>query len=307
MSIQIQIKNLLLCSALTLSLLPMSFSQNTAGPFDLIPRIAANASSDSTVAIAISNNPFDIIKIQPALRADGTPGFSVERPRRVLSAKDKEVRYRQFLFIAVLTILVIMTLVITIFRILIEKVYKAFLNDNLLNQLIREKSAGITIAYVLLYLVFLINAGFFLFLVCKHYEIPIADSNLLSLLICIGSLSGFFLLKHALLSTVSYIFPVQKEVSAYNFTIMIFNIMIGFVLAPAILFCAYAPPNVTTYVIYGAIGLILATYLFRGLRGLFIATRFIAWHKFHFLLYLCVVELAPLLVVLKLLLLQRDV
>jgi hypothetical protein len=281
-------------------------AQNTASPFDLLPRVAGGISQDSAIAIATSSNPFDIQKIQPAWRRSSptTPGLTVER-RKPLTAREKESIYRRFLFITVLSVLIILTLLVTIFRILIEKIWKAFLNDNLLNQLLREQSAGVTTAYSLLYLMFLINAGIFLFLGSKHFGIKISGSNVSSLFICIGVLAGFFLLKNILLRIVGFVFPVQKEVSTYNFTIIVFNIVIGFLLVPAIMLTAYTAESMSRYVIYGTVGLLAATYLFRMLRGLFIANRFIAWHKFHFLLYLCAVEIAPLLIILKLILQQK--
>ena len=70
-------------------------------------------------------------------------------------------------------------------------------------------------------------------------------------------------------------------------------------LVPIILIVAYAPRDVSQVVLYGALGLLVLTYLFLSLRGLFIGNRFIAPNKFHFLLYLCVVETAPLLIIYK--------
>lgn len=203
--------------------------------------------------------------------------------------------------------LIMLTLIVTIFRILIEKVWKAFINDNLLNQLLREQGTGITLAYLILYFMFFINAGVFTFLATKQFGIELAGNNIGGLLICIGGILGFFLVKHSLLKIVGFTFPVQKEVAAYNFTIIVFNIIIGFFLVPAVLFTAYAPESAIKYVIYGTVGLLVSMYLFMSLRGLFIANRFIAWHKFHFLLYLCAVEIAPLLIVAKFLFNQKGV
>ena len=50
----------------------------------------------------------------------------------------------------------------------------------------------------------------------------------------------------------------------------------------------------------GALPMSGLTYIFRSLRGLFVAGRFLAFHKFHFLLYICTVEIAPVLILIKL-------
>ncbi len=282
----------------------VSDAQSTATPFDLIPRIE-KAAPDDSISITTSSNPFDIVKIRPQNRVETAgPGFRVERQNKPLSAKEKEDVYKRFIFITILVMMIILTLVVTLFRILIAKVWKAFLNDNLLNQLQREQSAGITLAYSILYALFFINAGIFTFLACRYFNLEIARTNIGALFLLIGGLAAFFLTKHILLGFMEFIFPIKKEMSTYQFTILIFHIILGLFLSIAVLFIAYAPADTTKYLLYGTLGLIALTYLFRNLRGMFIATRFLSRHKFHFLLYLCAVEIAPIAVILKLLLSQ---
>jgi hypothetical protein len=279
-------------------------AQSTATPFDLLPRIE-KAAPDDSIAITTSSNPFDIVKIRPQNRPEATgPGFRVERQQKPLSAKEKEDVYRRFIFITILLMMIIMTLVVTLFRILIAKIWKAFLNDNLLNQLQREQSSGITLAYSILYVLFFINAGIFAFLTCKYFGLELARTNVGGLFLLIGGIAAFFLAKHLILRLLTFIFPIKKEMSTYQFTIVIFNIVLGLFLAIAVLFFAYAPSESTKYLMYGSLGLIAIAYLFRNLRGMFIANRFLSRHKFHFLLYLCAVEIAPIAVILKLLMSQ---
>jgi len=303
MSHLLKIKEALFCCLLALSAMLQASAQPPSNPFDLLPRIVQTDSQDSS---ALTGNPFDILSGQHmAQRTAQSPGFTVEKKQEPLTAKQKEENYNQFVFISVLAMLIFLTLIFTIFRILIEKIWMAFLNDNLLNQLLREQAAGVTVAYLLQYLMFCFNGGLFLFLFCRYFGIEISSSNGWALTLCVAGLAGFFLLKHLLLQIVGGIFPVKKEIASYNFTIVIFNLVAGFFLVPVILFVAYVPAAMTHYAIYAGLGLLLLTYLFRNLRGLFIANRFLAGHKFHFFLYLCAVEIAPFLIVVKLLLQQK--
>jgi len=270
-----------------------------ANPFELQPRLEAPV--DTTQVVPVSTNPFDIIATaKPGQPAKG-PGFIIRsdnRPKQ-LTAKEKETNYRRFLFVSILVMFIILTLIVTIFRILIEKIWKAFVRDNMLHQLHREQSSGLALAYIILYLFFFINAGLFAFLTARYFGIPLSATNLYSLLLCVGGLAGFFVARHFVLWLIGFVFPVGKEVATYQFTIMIFNIVIGLLLVPIVLFIAYAPESTTKIVVYGALGLLGLIYLFLGLRGLFIANRFLVENKFHFLLYLCAVEIAPILVILK--------
>lgn len=297
----IHIKRLLFAATLWCLLGLDANGQETSSPFDLAPRLEVAARQDSAEVIPVSTNPFDIVAVPSGSQPVKGPGFQIrsEKNTKPLTAKEKETNYRRFLFVSILIMFIILTLIVTIFRILIEKIWKAFLNDNLLNQLHREQSSGLALAYVILYVLFFINAGLFAFLAARQFGIYISASNLYALLLCIGGIAVFFVVKHFVLWLAGFIFPIGKEVDSYQFTIMIFNIIIGLFLVPVVLFIAYAPQTTTEVVVYGAIGVLGLTYLFLYLRGLFIANRFIAGNKFHFLLYLCAVEIAPILAILK--------
>ncbi len=295
------IKRLIFTALLCCISVLAAISQGTANPFELEPRLAVTALQDSAAVIPVSTNPFDIVAVAASGQPAKGPGFQIraERNAKPLTAKEKESNYRRFLFVAILIMFIILTLIVTIFRILIEKIWKAFLNDNLLNQLHREQSSGLALAYIILYLLFFINAGLFAFLAARHFGVSISTSNVYSLLLCVGGIAGFFLAKHIILWLAGFIFPIGKEVDSYQFTIMIFNIIIGLFLVPIVLFIGYAPQDMTGIVVYGALGILGLTFLFLNLRGLFISTRFIAGNKFHFLLYLCAVEIAPILAIIK--------
>ena len=278
-------------------------AQSSASPFDILPRLPKVADSDSTFILSGPSNPFDIERLSmDENRPSGfTPQFKIKRKQTQLSAKEKTAIYERFLLFAVIIMLVIITLVVMVFRIFISRIWKAFLNDNMLSQLLREQGSGAAIGYAVLYLVSFINIGLFAFLILRYYGVKVANSNINTLFLCIGGIAIYFLTKHLLMTLVRSIFPIEKEVSQYNFTLMVFNIITGIFLAPMILFIAYGAEGVQAVFIKLTIFLLAGSIIFRGLRGLFIASRFFAWHKFHFLLYLCAIELAPLIVTLKLL------
>jgi len=154
--------------------------------------------------------------------------------------------------------------------------------------------------YLILYAFSLILIGTFLFVVLTHYKIAFFSAPILNLLGCVGGVFAIFIIKHVALQILGSIFPISKEIEQYSFTIIIFGIIIGFFLLPAILLISYAPPNLTTTVIYGTFIAIGMVYLYRILRSLFIGLKYISLHKFHFFVYLCTIEIAPLLVLAKL-------
>jgi len=113
-----------------------------------------------------------------------------------------------------------------------------------------------------------------------------------------------FTCKHLALNIISNVLPISKDIKQYSFTIVIFGIILGLLLIPANVLIAFGSPGMTKILIYGSLTSILLLYLFRILRSLFIASRYITLHKFHFFMYLCTVEIAPLAVLVKAILLK---
>jgi hypothetical protein len=70
-------------------------------------------------------------------------------------------------------------------------------------------------------------------------------------------------------------------------------------LLPINIFIAYSPESLKEIFIYCAFGIIALVYLVRSLRSLSVASPFLMTDQFHFLLYLCAVEIAPIMILVK--------
>lgn len=294
-------KNKIIFVALSLLPLLQAVGQEGDNPFELKPRLSLPALKEDSAVAAPTGNPFDLVA---PTSATARPEPAIEPPQaapdKTSSPPSPMTSYRRFLLIANLTLLLSLTILVTLFRGQVAKAYRAFLNDNILSQLQREREAGGGTPYYFFYGLFLLNAGLFVFLLARHYGMDFSPNYWKGLMYCTGGVAGLFLAKHVILNFLAFVFPVKKEVRLYGFTIIIFSMMLGFFLVIANLFLAYAPEKASQLAIYGAYAGIGAAYLFRSLRGLFIANRFLLFHKFHFLLYICTVEIAPVLVLAKL-------
>ena len=183
-------------------------------------------------------------------------------------------------------------------RSLIRKAYRAVANDNYLRFLNREYKS-MPWLYWLFYFHFFINAGFFTYLFL-HYFKWYQGGSLIVMLFCILFVFGTYILKHLTLGIIAAAFPVEKETSLYGFVTLLVNILLGIVLLPINLLIAFGPSGVVPFVIWTGVSLVVLFYLFRQLKGLFISGRLVRSYLFHFFLYLCSAEIAPLLIVGKL-------
>lgn len=270
-------------------------------------------SVDTTLAALDGNNPFRLegsvedrqrgnktkkIKFNPQA---GTGAKNTKAYNPIFDTSKVNVNPLGTLKFVIITILLgFLSFIITRFQNEIADVYRAFLNGNLLSLLHREKGTILRLPYFLLYVLAAFSFGTMLFLALNLSGVSIFKSNFLSIISCIAGAGGIFLLRHFTLSILSYLFPFKKEANLYGFTIAIFNFVIGIALLPFIILIAFAPESAHTFILYLITGIIGLTYLFRTIRSIIIANKYLIHNKFHFFMYLCTIEIAPLLILLKL-------
>lgn len=273
-------------------------------PFDLSKqKIAVSTAPGTLTEKPKSENPFDISK------TSGEP--SVSENKTIQSGKpiQKENKSQDeasgFIFWAILLMMIFLGLEITLFNSLLNKVYRAFTNDNILKLLHREQRDIVSIPLLLLYIFFFVNFGIFSFLTLNYYGF--VPKSLANLMYCIGGIGFLFFLKHISLKFVELVFPFQKEIKQYSFSLVIFSSILGFALVPFNVVMAFASPFFVKAALYGGLITIFGLTAFCILRGVFIASKYLSFHKFHFFMYLCTVEIAPALMVLKILLLRAGI
>ncbi len=277
-------------------------SQNGTNPFELKHRQEPTATEEEQPAdtrLIKTDNPFDIAE-QPVEK--GTAKKTI--PKKDLNKETTETS-SNYLFWVFVTLLAFFTTVVALSRKKLEQSYRAFFNDNYCRQLHRANQGSFSLGYFLLYVLFFLNLGIFIFLLANHYGAGIPQNFGMLALICLG-VGAAFAGKHFLLYFLEKVFPFDKEIKLYSFTIMIFSIILGIILLPVNIFAAFTAEGLKNVVIWGGLGAILATYSFRSLRGISIGSKHIMLHSFHFLLYLCAVEILPLVVILKFILLRIE-
>lgn len=289
------------------------WAQSNTNPFELLHRMGVKPSAQP-VDPAVLNNPFDLLA-RPSATAMLAPTVQPQAVKKKREWKMPKIEFQlsanpsavlQRIDFGVTT-LVLLTLAffMTLLQGPIVKVFQAFANENAFNQIYREREGRGFRVYNLLYISFLINLGVFLFYILHHFQIDFNANLVLQLGICVAGVLIAFSLKHLVLWLIGLIFPVNREVSRYNFIMLIFGSSLGLLLGPINILLAYGPQNLHEVLIWGTISTIGLVYAFRSVRSLWLAGRIFASHQFHFLLYICTVEIAPVLTVVKLVLNQQ--
>jgi cell division protein FtsL len=257
---------------------------------------------DNVKILQKSDNPFDIVSSSSVTNITDSGAIGKKEASTnpsIPSLLTPDLYAKNFLFWLFLIVLVLMALVVANARGAIQNAYAAILSDSALRQIYKEPIGWGNLAYLALYVLSWLSIAIFTFLLYNKYGIKLPYSKFTIFAFCFLGVSGLFLMRHAVLYIIANVFPIAKEVRTYNFIIMTAGLLMGLSLMPFNIFIAYVPIELSQLFVYGAFGVIIIAYLVRSLRGLTVATTFLMDNKFHFLLYLCTVEFAPLLVLIK--------
>ena len=117
------------------------------------------------------------------------------------------------------------------------------------------------------------------------------------LIYCIVTSALFFVLKYGIQRLMVFILPISENIKFYLFNKFHIQILLGILLLPLLIllsFTTFIPFNL----ILGAIGLVICTITaFQLYRGMQINMKLITLYPFHFFLYLCALEITPILII----------
>ena len=282
--------------------------QSGTNPFELQHRADKKAKvvgSDSDIigepseADVANDNPFNVIRTPKKAKSPAVkPKISTNSKKKITEAAAPEDK--NFRFSLTLAMLIFLAVSMSIYRAQLVRAYQAFTNENVLRMLHREKGTVAYVPYYVLYSLFLFNLGVYIYLLLRYYNLTPEISNTSLLMMTMGIATGLFFLKHFVIKFLGWVFPIQKETSIYSMTITIFGIILSIILFVANVTIAYAPPQIISTIIYLSFIIIGIMYFFRSIRGLSIASKFLNRNKFYFFIYLCAVEIAPVLILWKL-------
>jgi Domain of unknown function (DUF4271) len=300
---------LLTLSILALVLLPaLGVAQTpatTPNPFELEHRLRealaelANSGGQGTNLISLPMNPFDVVPHKAPTSAVQEP--KVKNKKGKLELRPQPYTRKVFVLGLLFSLVAFLGLTFSLRRAVASKTWQAFFSNNFLKQAQRDYSGMIGAApYYLLYVHFIINLGLFVFLTIRAFT-GNQFNSFPFMLLCIGAVGGGYLLKHLVVSVSGSLFDAKEQASQYNFLILVFSCILGLFLLPANFFLALRE-NTSTILPFWVASMILVFYVFRWFRSVGLFGSFVAKNLFHFLLYLCAVEILPAAILIKMLL-----
>jgi hypothetical protein len=164
----------------------------------------------------------------------------------------------------------------------------------------REQLLQNNLASVLLNILFVASASIYLTLLIQ-YKQWVAIQFYPLLLYCVIILFVIYIGKYLFLAFSGWVFNVPEATNAYTFIVFLVNKVLGIVLIPFALMITFSPLPIKQIAITISAGVALVLFMYRYLISFGVIRSNLKVSAFHFFLYLCAVELLPLLLIYKLL------
>lgn len=202
--------------------------------------------------------------------------------------------------------LMLLVVVFTVIKHLSEnfwaRVTEAFANINLAKQFFEEQlNYQSALPNTLIYAAVSLLGAIWAFLLLRYFkQVPwLSDAQLI--LVLWGVSGTYFVFRQLMLRITAFILlPLNNLIGFYSFNLTINNILIAAVLTPLAFLFAFGHKAVVTYwLIYVLIGTLVLSYLYNIYRTWQITEDIAMSYKFHYLLYLCALEILPILVLIK--------
>lgn len=220
------------------------------------------------------------------------PIFEME-PERKPSGKD-------LIFYLLTGLVTALACIRLIFPKYLKNLFMLFMQTSIRQKQTREQLLQNNLASVFLNILFVASAGIYITLFIQYKQwVDISFYQLL--FYCVSILFIIYIGKYLFLAFSGWVFNVPEATNAYTFIVFLVNKVLGIVLIPFVLMITFSPLPIKQIAITISAGVAIILFMYRYLISFGVIRANLKVSAFHFFLYLCAVELLPLLLIYKLL------
>jgi hypothetical protein len=177
----------------------------------------------------------------------------------------------------------------------------AVININATNQIVRDENILVQRASVMLSLMYYFAFAMFAFQAMEIFGIDSAwlGSGFVRFLFILLAIALAYSLKTVLLKLLGYVFDIERPATSYIFNLTLINNATGVALIPIVFLMTYMDDWWVNPVFYLGLGVLIISFIYRQIRAFRIWTTMQGVPFFYFILYICTLEISPLLILFK--------
>jgi len=217
--------------------------------------------------------------------------------------KDGDVHLPQrkdYLFYALVGIVLLFAIIKQLFPKYFQSMFSLMFQASFRQKQTREQMMQDLFPSLLMNILFVLVGGLFIALIAQIYQWLNISFWLLTLY-CITLLSLIYIFKYIVIKFMGWVFNAREQASTYGFIVFLINKVMALALLPLLLLLAFSNGSIQQVTLTIAAFAVIFLLIFRYIVSLTIIRNTLSIHPLHFFIYLCAVELMPMLVLYKVL------
>jgi hypothetical protein len=227
----------------------------------------------------------------PPVPADTGPPVEIHQP----NSKDS-------LFYLIVAILFYFALIRIFFEKYFNNLLTLFFRVSLRQQQIREQVLQTPLPSLLLNILFVISGGLYACFLLHYSRWGAGVGFWILYLYCMALLASIYLVKFMVLKFIGWVFSISRATDIYIFIVFLVNKMLGIFLLPFLIVIIFSGQEWREVFITISLAMVFVLWAYRILASYRPVRNEIKLTPFYFFLYLCAFEIAPLLLIYKVLL-----
>ena len=224
----------------------------------------------------------------PYLSFSKTPVFMLMK-ERIPKSKDN-------IFYLLMGVLFFVAFTRLLFPKYFHNTFRLFFQTSFRQKQTRDQLLQQSLGSLLLNVLFFLSAALYLTMVLDYYHLSVFSFWKL-LLYSLALIGALYIGKFLFLSFAGWVFNAKAGAETYIFIVFLINKIIGVMLIPFILVIAFAEPSLVDAAVTASVILLIMLFVYRYFVSLKSFRSDLHINPFHFFLYLCGVEIVPLLVI----------
>ncbi len=229
-----------------------------------------------------------------------TMGLPFYKPPIFMLMQEKHFTSKDDLFYEIVSIIFFMALVRLLFPKYFQNIFRLSFQASFRQKHTREQLSQEALASLFMNLLFIITGGMYWALVAM--QLNVIEIAYWKMMLYASLLLGIIYTgKYLFLSLLGWMFNVKDAAGTYTFIVFLINKIAAVMLMPFLLLIAFAAPTISSVSITISFILLIILLLYRYIVSLGTIRSSLKVSALHFFLYLCTVEIMPLLILYKLL------
>lgn len=289
---------------------------------DSIPPVDTAKVIQDTAAIAVVTNPStvaqDSVSARPELqipawevRSDQSfelqilkqhPFYNFRVKPFIVPTGLKIFKGKETMFYVIMGLVLVFALLRLAFAKYFYDLFRVFFRTTMKQRQIREQLMQTPLPSLAFNLFFIASAGLYIAFILFHFGFRPVENFWILYFYCGIGLAAIYLGKFIGLKISGWLFNMRQGADSYIFIVFIINKAIGIFLLPFLVLLAFSTEPVRSIgmtLSWCGIGFLL---LYRFILGYSAVRNEVRFNLFHFFLYICAFEIAPLLLIYRLLL-----